>query len=156
MKIRAMNESSIRDKLALSLNGQVEASSRSGRIDVLTETEIIEVKEITNWKSALGQILAYGIDYPSHAKRLHLFSSGLISNRRQQEIIDVAMNFDVVVTFEMAHHKKEKLKECDEMALKRVSNNQSQASNKFKLTEYDVEILKSISQKAKGLMTVIE
>ncbi len=34
-----------------------------GRIDILTDKEIIEVKEGFVWKSALGQILIYGHFY---------------------------------------------------------------------------------------------
>lgn len=40
-----------------------------------SETEIIEVKQINEWKSALGQILVYSGFYSQHQKRLHLFGS---------------------------------------------------------------------------------
>ena len=46
-----------------------------GRIDILTDKEIIEVKEGTCWKSALGQILIYGHFYPDKKMRIHLFST---------------------------------------------------------------------------------
>jgi hypothetical protein len=47
-----------------------------GRIDILTDTHIIEVKEGSLWKSALGQILIYGHFYPDKKMRIHLFSIG--------------------------------------------------------------------------------
>lgn len=46
-----------------------------GRIDILTDNEIIEVKEGSAWKSALGQILIYGHFYPDKKMRIHLFST---------------------------------------------------------------------------------
>ena len=47
-----------------------------GRIDILTDKQIIEVKEGCSWKSALGQILIYGHFYPDKKMRIHLFSTG--------------------------------------------------------------------------------
>lgn len=46
-----------------------------GRIDIVTEYEIIEVKNATNWKNALGQILSYSTDSKVRDlnKRIHLF-----------------------------------------------------------------------------------
>lgn len=44
-----------------------------GRIDILTDTELIEVKEFRSWKSAIGQLLVYGSYYPTHRRRMHLF-----------------------------------------------------------------------------------
>lgn len=66
-------ESGIRDRLAILHKGTVEVVIEVGKIDVLTPTEIIEVKQIHQWKTALGQVLVYGNYYPSHQKRLHLF-----------------------------------------------------------------------------------
>lgn len=51
-----------RDKIALEENGQVEIKVESGIIDVLTDTKVIEVKKIENWKHALGQVIAYSVD----------------------------------------------------------------------------------------------
>ena len=43
-------------------------------IDILTDDEIIEIKNGKNWKHAIGQILVYSNFYPKHKKRLHLFN----------------------------------------------------------------------------------
>jgi hypothetical protein len=48
-------------------------SRNSNRLYILT-TQIIEIKNITHWKSALGQILSYGSFYPEHQKILYLFN----------------------------------------------------------------------------------
>lgn len=55
------------------LGGLIEVSTPAGRIDLLTDTEIIEIKRFGDWKAALGQILIYSGFYPEHRKRIHLF-----------------------------------------------------------------------------------
>lgn len=65
----------IRNKLQAELGGQIEVLCPDGRIDLLTSIELIEVKAVKAWKSAIGQVLIYGNYYPSHVKRIHLFGS---------------------------------------------------------------------------------
>jgi len=67
------SEKAIQKKLAKRLNAQVEVNTPIGKIDLLTSKEVIEVKDIKNWKSAVGQVLMYGNYYPSHQKRIHLY-----------------------------------------------------------------------------------
>jgi len=68
------NEQWNRDELHRQVGGKVEVELPDGdRIDILTATEIIEVKVAQNWKAALGQVLAYSKYYPYHQKRIHLF-----------------------------------------------------------------------------------
>jgi DNA-binding Lrp family transcriptional regulator len=92
-------EQKIRDRLKDSLGGLAEVSTPAGRIDLLTNEEIIEVKRISDWKAALGQILVYSAFYPEHQKRLHLFG-------RRDELTKVAdieaacLAFNVNVTTE--------------------------------------------------------
>ena len=66
-------EKKIQLRLQASIGGDVEVKTLAGNIDLLTTDQIIEVKGVKSWKSALGQILAYGKYYPSHIKRIHLF-----------------------------------------------------------------------------------
>jgi len=66
-------EKSIQEKLHKLYGGKREVTTPVGRIDLLTDTEIIEVKESNGWKAALGQIISYGSFYPDHRKRLYLF-----------------------------------------------------------------------------------
>jgi hypothetical protein len=47
-----------------------------GKVDILTSTQIIEVKEYSRWREALGQILAHGYFYPHLEKRIHLIGTG--------------------------------------------------------------------------------
>lgn len=89
----------IRDRLQSQLGGLAEVKTPNGRIDLLTATEIVEVKQINDWKSALGQILAYSAFYPEHQKRLHLFGSPKCKNQIP-EIANSCLPFNVLVTFE--------------------------------------------------------
>jgi hypothetical protein len=72
-------EHSYRDKIAEEENGEKEVKVESGYIDVLTDTKIIEVKQVDNWKSATGQVLNYSIDLENlgkiREKWIYLFGS---------------------------------------------------------------------------------
>lgn len=70
---KVYRERLIRDKLALEYSGKVEVETKFGKIDVLTDDMIIEVKTAKSWKHALGQILAYSEEYPGHRKAVCLF-----------------------------------------------------------------------------------
>ncbi len=84
--------------LAQKERGLVEVSTIAGNIDVLTSTQVIEVKDIKGWKSALGQVIAYGSFYPSHQKRIHLF--GETQEKYLTMISEIALTVDVIVTWE--------------------------------------------------------
>lgn len=71
---RARHEFKIRDEIAAAHPGsRTEVQCSSGIVDIVTPTEIIEVKRAPMWKAALGQVLAYSSDFPRHAPRVHLF-----------------------------------------------------------------------------------
>lgn len=90
----------VRDRLKTQLGGLAEVTTPVGRIDLVTETEIIEVKRVGDWKSALGQILVYSAFYPEHRKRLHLFGSA--KDEKQIPTIELScLAFDVFVSFEI-------------------------------------------------------
>ena len=69
-----VKECSVRDALASLVGGESEVETPAGFIDVLSETEVIEVKYYRQWKHGLGQVLAYQSYYPCLARRLHLFA----------------------------------------------------------------------------------
>jgi hypothetical protein len=85
-------------KLASKLNGKREVPTLAGNIDVLTITEVIEVKAVKSWKCALGQVLVYGSYYPSHNKRIHLFGE------TQESFLNMIQahcsKFKIIVTWE--------------------------------------------------------
>jgi hypothetical protein len=92
-------EAQVCDRLKNGLGGLGEVNTSAGRIDLLTDDEIIEIKRITDWKAALGQILVYSAFYPEHRKRIHLF--GKCSELTKLPDIEAAcLAFDVNVTAE--------------------------------------------------------
>ena len=96
-------ERDVRDRLQSQLGGQVEAYTRYGLIDLLTATELIEIKTVDRWKDAVGHILAKAHKYPNHAKRLHLFSS---EEPILETIEQVCTPHDIRVTFEKVERPK--------------------------------------------------
>lgn len=74
-----------------------EVSTPTGRIDILTDSELIEVKEYSNYKSAIGQLICYGNSYPKHKLRLHLFN---VKEKSVDHIKLICDNLDIKLTFE--------------------------------------------------------
>lgn len=95
-------EASVVKKLLATLqNAKTEVCCPVGRIDVLTDWEIIEVKKISEWKSAIGQVLVYSLYYPHHSKRIHLFDSPTKTDYPvRQLIVKTAHQLNVSVTFD--------------------------------------------------------
>lgn len=47
----------------------------AGIIDILTQTELIEIKHWIAWKSAIGQVMAYSRYYPDHKKIIYFIGN---------------------------------------------------------------------------------
>ena len=72
------------------------------RIDLLTDDELIEVKQATKWAEAIAQIQAYSRFYPNHRKRLHIFGLHFLKNPRAvlESATNVCNALDIVLTWE--------------------------------------------------------
>lgn len=71
-----------------------------GVVDLVTDTELIEIKKVTRWKAALGQVLVYSTHASMQSKQrvVHLFGS---CRRTQKRIIRCAcLELGVLVRFE--------------------------------------------------------
>ena len=56
---KRQTEKVVRDRLAASIPGsKTEISTKSGRIDILTPVEVIEVKQVRKYKHAMGQVIS--------------------------------------------------------------------------------------------------
>jgi hypothetical protein len=75
-------EKKIQSELKKKLNGHIKVPTPVGYIDLLTETEIIEIKSYANWTSAFGQILAYAEFYPDRNKCIYLFDVPVGANMK--------------------------------------------------------------------------
>ena len=69
-----------------------------GRIDLINSHTIYEVKCVPQWKSALGQVLAYAHYYPNHKRAIVLFERGK-STYSDSTIIGVCKTYGVEVYF---------------------------------------------------------
>lgn len=91
-------EQQVRHRLQSQLGGLVEVTTPAGRIDLLTDTEIIEVKHVSECCSAMGQVLAYSGFYPEHHKHIHLF--GRDGEMISATAVTICFELDIAVTFE--------------------------------------------------------
>jgi predicted DNA-binding protein YlxM (UPF0122 family) len=91
-------EAQIRDRLQAEYGGRIEVQTNHGPIDLLTATELIEIKRIEDWKTGFGQVLAKSPAYPQHGKRLHLFGN---SDRTLRNVKACCKEFEIVVSFEI-------------------------------------------------------
>ena len=91
-------ESDYSNALAKKISGKREVKTLAGSLDILTSSQVIEVKEIKAWKHALGQVLIYGDYYPSHQKRIHLY--GETQESFLEMINSHCAKFNVTVTWE--------------------------------------------------------
>jgi hypothetical protein len=102
----------VRDNLSRALNGQIEVESTHGFIDIMTDNEIIEVKYADNYKSAIGQILSYSLDFPSLKKRIHLYHTEIDKlSKYFTKAKSVCDKYDISITCEIFNDiEKEKEK----------------------------------------------
>jgi hypothetical protein len=88
-------EKEIQLRLQRELGGEIEVKTEFGFIDLLTHTEIIEIKIGNNWKHGLGQLCVYSQYYKKHKKRLHLFDIEF-----NEKINEICLNYDIEVSYE--------------------------------------------------------
>ena len=92
------DEKEIKEELSFLLdlksgeNGTVktEIYTPSGYVDILTEDEIIEVKNARDWKNAIGQLLAYNNFFPDKKLRMHLFEKNHL--KKYKKLQDCTLN----------------------------------------------------------------
>ncbi|WP_149167759.1 hypothetical protein [Azospirillum brasilense] len=89
-------EKAYRDHEAKRIGGTTEVPLGGGRCDILTDDEIIEVKKVSDWRHALGQILAYAFHRPHLRRRIHLF--GKATAATLEEVNSVAGTYGVRVS----------------------------------------------------------
>ena len=88
-----------RDRIALEENGQVEVVVESGIVDVLTETKVIEVKQVNHWKHALGQVLSYSQDFSNNTREKWIYLFGVVDSEKKHIIYNHCKYIGVEVKF---------------------------------------------------------
>jgi hypothetical protein len=97
LKHRSGHEYPIQLRLHAKLGGKMEAFTPIGPVDLVTSTEVIEIKRIEDWKEALGQVMAKGQSFPELSMRIHLFGE---SSKILRKITKHCQFLNVTVTFE--------------------------------------------------------
>lgn len=101
IELRA-TEAEVRDRLAAKLHGATEVRCSHGRVDILTETYVIEVKKACLYKAAIGQVLVYrNMCFPLKKCKVHLFATDLEMKtiRRAQRAcngLDIDLTYEIV------------------------------------------------------------
>jgi hypothetical protein len=96
-RTRSGHEHPIQLRLHAELGGKMEAFTPIGPVDLVTSTEVIEIKRIEDWKEALGQVMAKAQCFPELSMRIHLFGE---SSKILKKITKHCQKLDVLVTFE--------------------------------------------------------
>ena len=87
-------EKEIQQELQEKLGGIIEKPTKAGKIDLLTDNKLIEIKTYDNWKCALGQLNAYSTYYPQRKKYMYLFDVG---NKDTSVIKKICRNYDIKI-----------------------------------------------------------
>lgn len=70
--------------LSAKLNGKREVPVPCGRIDIVTDSLIIEVKTVKQYKHAIGQVLCYSLYKPNRRPAIALFGK---TNSKERKVI---------------------------------------------------------------------
>jgi len=87
------------DKYKDLLMAESEVETPVGRIDLLTSNKIIEIKTASNWKNAIGQILCYGVFFPSHERWLYLFSHEELRGDIKEYMKTICLNHEIKIKY---------------------------------------------------------
>jgi hypothetical protein len=77
--------------------GDREVETPAGAIDLLTDTEVIEIKHVHNWKDAT-KVLVYHTYFPDRKPRIHLF--GGYSKQTKVTVEEAFTKLGIFVTWE--------------------------------------------------------
>jgi hypothetical protein len=98
---RKGKEFEIQTRMHEELGGKTEVYTPAGRIDLVTDTEVIEIKKVEKWKDAFGEVIIKGQTFPTHQKRIHLFGSTdkqLTTIQEYCEVLNVNVTFELTKT----------------------------------------------------------
>lgn len=64
------------------IGGETEVSIPAGYVDLVTDSEVIEIKSAGHWKEGVGQLLVYSVYFRFHLPRLCLFGEVDIAGKQ--------------------------------------------------------------------------
>ncbi len=104
--VRRITEKDIQRKMEKQTGGK-HVVCNAGTADIVTEYELIEIKNWDCWKHALGQLKAYDFDIPGRSLRVHFFGK-MPDLKKKTYIITVFTRENISVSWEF-----ENIKKCD-------------------------------------------
>lgn len=94
----SLKESHVSDKLANNIDGIREVALCDGkRVDIVSDTEIVEVKRYIIRLGAIVQVLYYGKSFPGKYMRIHLFEH---HGKRDDTFEELCDELNISVTYE--------------------------------------------------------
>jgi len=90
-----LKEKEIQTMLHKKLGGEIEVKTSVGRIDLLTDELLIEIKNYIDWKCAVGQLMMYSLEYDDRKKVMYLFN--VPEKNIMREISKKCKIYDIIV-----------------------------------------------------------
>lgn len=144
-------ESSVRDALAIAEKGDREVLTTHGkRVDILTSTEVIEVKFVAAAVHAIGQVLDYAQDWPTLQPRVHLFGSTAAWSKVDKERLErMFEEHNVRLTYEITSETRiraETAREVTTHVLEKLSRCWNAQHGMYNATRFVSEAGKKVSK----------
>jgi hypothetical protein len=145
-----LNEAKIQKRLELELGGE-HKSCPTGIADIVTDTELIEIKRWNNWKYALGQLIAYSPYFPNRQLRCHFY--GEVREELSQIIISALEKLSIKVTMEpnsilVSGKRKIEDNDCNDTKIENeIINTPENNSDNFVYTEKFINEVKLVSKR---------
>lgn len=93
-------EADVCTKLACEVFGEREVKTPHGLADIVSDTEVIEVKHVSKYLHALGQVIGYSLAFPEKKTRIHLFGTKCAIEKYRSLAEEVCLATGTRVTFE--------------------------------------------------------
>ena len=89
----------IRNRISNTYNGISNVPTLYSHLDVLTNTDIIVIRDMNNWAEGLGMLDAFSTQFPNKTKHLHLYNTHL-NNDLLNKIITLTTQLTITLTIE--------------------------------------------------------
>lgn len=89
----------IRNRISNTYNGITDVPTLYSNIDVLTNNNIIVIRNMDNWAEGIGMLQAFSTQFPTKIKHLHLYETHL-NNNMLNKIITLATQLEITLTIE--------------------------------------------------------
>lgn len=93
-------EKEVQERLHKEYGGEIEVKTPVGFIDISNDELIIEIKEFSQWKHALGQILCYSSFYPEKRKMLYLYAAAPDCEDKVITVLEICARYEIEVKIE--------------------------------------------------------